>query len=220
MEGGGSEREGAMSQSQANEEARELARRVGDVLGREAPDLSSVQAARLAILVARDVANLPPDIAQTAVKVAERSNRQGAREAGRLASAAIWTAWELHDLPGELRGAARIYLGEMAFTADDARRVIDWLESSRLAVIGVELWSPIEDGSIWWLGTSHYEERCETSSWESYVGCCARGARAFVDEWGRSAREHFDLGERAVVFSLMWDSQDESARAERIRRSK
>ena len=57
------------------------------------------------------------------------------------------------QLPQELRNSAVILAGEMAWTAPDALRVVEWLCSQDVAVSGVELWRE-RDGCPQWIATS------------------------------------------------------------------
>ncbi len=78
------------------------------------------------------------------------------------------------QMPELLRTRAVILSGEMAWPAEDALRVIEWLSGHGFAVAGVELWR--DAGSVpRWLGSG----ACSSESPSE----CAREALNFIREF-------------------------------------
>jgi hypothetical protein len=94
-------------------------------------------------------------------------------------------------LPQELLESGVVLANEIAWPANQAITVIEYLSHNKLAIVGAELWEAVE-GRPKWIASSNY--RCdEQVNIERYVSCCADGARQFVRRWEYEAGALFNL---------------------------
>ncbi len=95
-------------------------------------------------------------------------------------------------LPQELRAAAHVLSGELAWAGPDALRVVDWLSAHGSAVVGVERWRD-ENGAASWLETSNYSPRPGDTIDSREIARCAAEAEKFISEVGHSPDDLFNL---------------------------
>src|SRR4051794_35767978 len=110
----------------------------------------------------------------------------------------------LADIPAELAAQAIVLAGEPAWPPDAARRVIEYLRQSGVAVLGIEMWLP-EGGSPRVLTSwcSRYNVAF-TGDWHAYVEENAREALADIS----SAEQSGELPPEVLV-NLTGTSREE-----------